>query len=114
MPYKSRQDRANYMREYRKRQPPSGKDPYKAKYLEVVAEVERLNEAGQHERIAEAKVCRFISQYRGIIYNIPSLVDAKGNSVMARFVDGEYTTVDERIATYLRGHQDYGITLTEM
>jgi len=104
------------MRVYRRRQPPLGKDSYKAKYLEAVAEVERLTPGQTLLPSVEVKPCHFVSRYKGITYRIPTSVvpaDNKGNAFTARFVDGEYITTDGRIISYLRGHRDYGFTLTE-
>ncbi len=50
----------------------------------------------------------FISKYQGINYKIPE------TSKNAKFNQGRLSTNDEQTVSYLRQHQDYGSTLTEV
>ncbi len=50
----------------------------------------------------------FKSFYRQITYRIPG-----EEPLFARFEDGRFATEDERVIAYLRGHRDFGVTLTE-
>ncbi len=50
----------------------------------------------------------FISTYQGITYKVPE------SDKYARFKQGRLVTGDEEVISYLREHEDYGITLTEV
>ena len=54
----------------------------------------------------------FISAHAGITYKIPCQTESGGK--FARFVNGRLIVKDEEVISYLRGHPDYGITLTEV
>jgi hypothetical protein len=50
----------------------------------------------------------FLSTHAGMNYKIP---DSDKN---AKFTQGRFQTGDEQVISYLRDHNDYGVTLTEM
>lgn len=50
---------------------------------------------------------QFVSTYQGITYKVPD------SDKYARFNHGRLVTDDEQVASYLREHPDYGVTLTE-
>lgn len=53
-------------------------------------------------------MAQFISTYQGIRYKIPE------SDKVAKFERGRLSTKDEQVISYLREHQDYGCTLTEV
>lgn len=53
-------------------------------------------------------MAEFISTYQGINYKVPE------SSKHAKFERGRLSTNDEQTISYLRQHQDYGSTLTEL
>lgn len=50
----------------------------------------------------------FISKYQGINYKVPE------SDKTAKFERGRFSTNDDQVVSYLRDHQDYGTTLTEV
>lgn len=53
-------------------------------------------------------MAEFISTYQGINYKVPE------SNKHAKFTRGRLSTNDEQTISYLREHQDYGSTLTEL
>lgn len=53
-------------------------------------------------------MAQFISTYQGIGYKVPE------SDKVAKFERGRLSTNDEQVVSYLREHQDYGSTLTEV
>lgn len=53
-------------------------------------------------------MAEFISTYQGINYKVPE------SNKHAKFDRGRLSTNDEQVVSYLRQHQDYGSTLTEL
>lgn len=53
-------------------------------------------------------MAEFISAYQGINYKVPE------SNKHAKFNQGRLSTNDEQTISYLRQHQDYGSTLTEI